>query len=299
MMSQQTPSAVRLQDAFLRLQDKPHGLVVKEPATTGPSANAHDTEETCAEAATSFRPALEVDQFAPPPLVSQLLESISPILAGCLRQIRQRLPKSERVVGLISPERGHGCTTTAILLASRLSRERATALVIDASPDRALADSLSLEIESGWEQAMLRRRPLREVIIRSNSDGFDILPGQPGSLASKVTGVQPTDWPELLKAYDWILIDFGSSFARTAYSPTGTNLSENDGEESDSVVRSGMGTSVPFVSLCSSFVMVQRCDSGTARFSLPAGAAEILGVIETFVQPTAESQVLVNPKEAA
>jgi len=74
--------------------------------------------------------------------------------------------------------------------------------VIDASPDRALADSLSLEIESGWEQAMLRRRPLREVIIRSNSDGFDILPGQPGSLASKVTGVQPTDWPELLKAYD-------------------------------------------------------------------------------------------------
>ncbi len=299
MMRQQTPSAVRLQNAFLRLQDKSRGSVSEETAITRPLAHTDDTEEAGTEEVASFRPALEVDQFAPSPLIGQLLETISPVLAGCLHQIRQRLPKRGRVVGLISPEKGHGCTTTALLLAYRLASEETSALVIDASPDRALADSLSLEIESGWEQSMLRRRPLREVIIRSNYDGFDILPGQPGSLASKVIGVQPIDWPELLKAYDWILVDFGSSFARTAYSPTGTDLSEDDHGEIGLVVPSRTGTSLPFVSLCSSFVVVQRCDSGTARFALPPGAAEILGVIETFVQPTTESQVLANPKEAA
>jgi len=171
--------------------------------------------------------------------------------------------------------------------------------VIDVSPDRQLADSLGLDIETGWEQSLMRRRPLREVIIRSNQDHFDVLPGQGGFLASKINGIMPADWSDILAAYDWILIDFGHSFMRTSCSANCTDLATVDRDGSIPSVQTPALSATPFLSFCPSFVIVQRYDSEVTRLMLPPGAGEILGVIETFVHPNADQQVLANPREAA
>lgn len=294
-MSQQISSSGRLQNAFLRLGDDHRAVGVERDPISGASSEAapgHQEQPTTD--GTKFLPGLEVDEFAPGRIIGQLLETVSPVLTGCLRQIRQKTPNTGRVVGLIAPEKGHGCTTTALLLAYRLSGEGASALVIDASPDRQLADCLSLDIESGWEQAIIRRRPLREVIIHSHKDGFDVLPGQ-GGAPLQGSNSQPVDWPEILAAYDWILIDFGHLFARAYSLPEreeGAVLGGNGGTSAKS-------SAAPLVSLCSSFVVVQRYDSEAVRFAPPVVNGEILGVIETFVQPRAGYQVLANPREAA
>lgn len=285
-------SSVRIQDAFLRLGESQHTSGRGQTPERSPAHKAaSDHQEQPSDHSPTFRAGLEVDQFAPTPIVSQLLQTVSPVLTGCLRQIRQQVSTGVRVAGLISPEKGHGCTTTTLLLAYKLAKEGRSALVIDASPDRQLADSLSLDIESGWEQAMIRRRPLREVIIHSHGDGFDVLPGQAGAVAMQVGNTKPVDWSEILAGYDWILIDFGYSFAKSSHPENvgGLPIAERQGEVS----------LLPFASLCSSFVIVQRCDSEAGRFTLPIGMGEILGMIETFVQPRAGSQVLAAPKEAA
>ncbi|MGQ9769715.1 MAG: cellulose synthase operon protein YhjQ/BcsQ [Thermogutta sp.] len=291
-MSQQISSSGRVENAFLRLgDDRRTPGVERNPISNVPSEITHGHQEQPITEGAKFRPGLEVDEFAPGRIIRQLLGSVSSGLTGCLRQIRAKTPHGARTVGLIAPEKGHGCTTTALLLAFRLSGEGASALVIDASPDRQLADSLSLDIDSGWEQAVIRRRPLREVIIHSHKDGFDVLPGQ-GGAPLQGSNSQPVDWPEILAAYDWILIDFGHSFARAYSLP----------EREESAVLGGTSaksSAAPLVSLCSSFIVVQRYDSEAMRLALPVADSEILGVIETFVQPRAGSQVLANPREAA
>lgn len=294
------PSSVRLQDAFLRLgegQVAPGGEQNPSCGISTEASSGH--QEQLSEKGPKFRPGLEVDQFTPTPIVGQLLETVMPVLTGCLRQIRQKVADGVRVIGLIAPENGHGCTTTTLLLAYTLAKEGRPVLVIDASPDRQLADSLSLEIESGWEQTMMRRRPLREVIIHSHGDGFDVLPGQAGAVAMQVGSATPGDWPEILAAYDWILIDFGPSLARTTCSTNAADDYSSDQRNGGGSLRSSVQLSSPFVSLCSSFIVVQRYDSEAPRFTLPLGVGEILGVIETFVQPRAGSQVLAAPREAA
>jgi hypothetical protein len=297
-MSHHMPSPVRLQDAFLRLGAS-QCAANDEPAPSGnvPPEAAPAHREQLADNGPKFRAGLEVDQFGPAPIVSQLLEAVLPILTGCLRQVRQKVPEGVRVIGLIAPEKGHGCTTTTLLLAYRLAKEGRSVLVIDASPDRQLADSLSLDIESGWEQTMMRRRPLREVIIHSHGDGFDVLPGQASAVAMQV-GTKPVDWSEILAAYDWILIDFGHSFSRTGCSTNPGDYSVSQCNGGDSSISSSLPSS-PFASLCSSFIVIQRYDGEATRFTLPVGVGEILGVIETFVQPRAGSQVLAAPREAA
>lgn len=299
-MSQHQPSSVRLQDAFLRL-----GGNQREPVTENAQVArcvpdlGIDNEKSSHVSDSQFRPGFEVDQFAPSPLIDQLLETVSPVLANCLRQIRQKVPKGARVVGFISPEPGHGCTTTTILLAYGLSKEKTSTLVIDASPDRQLADSLGLDIETGWEQSLIRRHPLHEVIIRSNQDHFDVLPGQGGALVSKINGIKPADWPEILAAYEWILIDFGHAFMRASCSANCGDSPAVERDGSTAAVHTAVSTVSPFLPFCPSFVIVQRYDSESVRLTLPAGAGEILGVIETFVHPNAGEQVLVNPREAA
>jgi len=238
------PSPVRLQDAFLRLGASQRSAN-DEPAPSGniPPEAAPAHREQLADNGPKFRAGLEVDRFAPEPIVSQLLEAVLPILTGCLRQVRQKVPECVRVIGLIAPEKGHGCTTTTLLLAYRLAKEGRSVLVIDASPDRQLADSLSLDIESGWEQIMMRRRPLREVIIHSHGDGFDVLPGQASAVAMQVGNPKPVDWSEILAAYDWILIDFGHSFARTGCSTNPGDYSVVQRNGGDSSISSSLPSS--------------------------------------------------------
>lgn len=293
-------TTIRLEEAFLRLG--PSGQVNaasaleedledqgKDPRAAETSSSPPTFGVTQTGSLPHFRPALEVDRFAPRPTLLYLLQYAGSTLEGCLQRIRQSVRNNPRLVGFVSGEPHQGCTTTVLAIAYKLGRGGEKVLVIDGSPDHSLAETLGVMTERGWQDAIPSKLPLREVMIRSVEDGFDILPSRPAQTFSPFAGSGLRLLPEWQTTYEWILVDYGIAFVSRPVSQW------NEAQEIRSLPSR---TSVP-LSECRDFVVVQRMDSVTSIVRELQQRGRVLGVVETFVPPTAADNCILCEREAA
>jgi len=293
-------TTIRLEEAFLKLGPSAQVNVTshlqEEPQDRENAPKAAETPSPVPASGVvqsgslpHVRPALEVDRFAPRPALIHLLQFAGGTLQACLQRIGQSLRSSPRLIGFASGDLNQGCTTTVLAIAFELARAGEKVLVIDGSPDHSLAESLGVVAERGWQDAVPSKLPLRDVMIRSVEDGFDILPSRPAQTFSPSSAAGLRLIPEWQNTYGWILVDYGTAFVSRPVTQW------NEAQEIRSLPSR---TSVP-LSECRDFVVVQRMDSVTSIVRELQQRGRVLGVVETFVPPTAVDNCILCEREAA
>lgn len=172
-----------------------------------------------ANSASAFLPALEVDAFLVPPICRKMADRLG---STALAPVAQALASAARrgccLGGFLGWGTASGCTTTALSTALLLADRGKRVLVVDAAQNSALTSLLGLEIEQGWDTSP--DPSLRELVIRSLEDRFDLLPkstpaatSRPGTIAATAGRSSHPLWrrlAELTAHYAFILIDLGS-----------------------------------------------------------------------------------------
>ncbi|NMC20311.1 MAG: ParA family protein [Thermogutta sp.] len=172
----------------------------------------------------AYLPSLEVDAFLIPPICREMADQLgSTALAPVAQALASAARRGCAMGGFLGLGPASGCTTatlsTALLLADRGKR----VLLVDAADNAALTSLLGLDLEHGWDTA--RDQSLRELVIRSLEDRFDLLPkstlpapnkSRPGSVSETQGRPAHPLWrrlAELTSHYAFILIDLGSEAA--------------------------------------------------------------------------------------
>ncbi len=137
------------------------------------AAEKTETSETFAPAPTAF---WEVDHFLYPEMSDRLLQEYSYFnQAG--EKLRQAAAGGLKVLAITGVGRGEGRTTLALCLARAAAKTGLRVGLIDCDFQRPLlAETLGLEISSGWQATALHGQSLAESAIRSLEDGIVLLP---------------------------------------------------------------------------------------------------------------------------
>ena len=123
-----------------------------------------------------------------------------------------------KILSIVNQKGGVGKTTTSINLSACLHKMKRKVLLIDLDPQSNATrgsgiDSASLK--SSVNDVLLNRASLKETIVLSEYDGYDILPATPALTESEVSLVSKNDREFILKNilkaissdYDYILMD--------------------------------------------------------------------------------------------
>lgn len=166
-----------------------------------------------------FVPALEVDAFLIPAICRKMADRLG---STALAPVAQALASAARrgccLGGFLGWGAASGCTTTVLSTALLLADRGKRVLVVDAAQNSALTSLLGLEMEQGWDTSP--DPSLRELVIRSLEDRFDLLPrstlaatSRPGTVPTTAGRATHPLWrrlAELTAHYAFILIDLGS-----------------------------------------------------------------------------------------
>ncbi len=163
-----------------------------------------------------YRPSLEVDAFLVPPICRKLVDrSGSTALAPVAQALASAARRGCAIGGFVGWGAASGCTTTALSTALLLADRGKRVLLVDAADDAALTSLLGLDLEYGWDTAPTQS--LRELVIRSLEDRFDLLPKSTRTAPSTPSETQRNPgqplWrrlADLTSHYAFILIDVGS-----------------------------------------------------------------------------------------
>lgn len=164
----------------------------------------------------AFRPSLEVDAFLVPPICRKMVDRLgSTGLAPVAQALASAARRGCAIGGFVGWGAASGCTTTALSTALLLADRGKRVLLVDAADDTALTSLLGLDLEYGWDT--VPDQSLRELVIRSLEDHFDLLPK-----STRAAPNAPGDTPkhsghplwrrlaDLTSHYAFILIDVGS-----------------------------------------------------------------------------------------
>jgi len=176
-----------------------------------------EVESTRKTASVSFRPMLQVDNFAWPPVCTKL----TPAAAAQIDQLAMGLVGGglarPRLIGVAGSARGAGCTTLLLGTARRLAERGRKVAMIDADvDDPQLAYRLGLAPEYGWEVVLEGRLPVAEALIESIEDHLVLLPwhgavsGPSPELATVAFGALGTAADVLANHFDLVLVDLGA-----------------------------------------------------------------------------------------
>ncbi len=170
------------------------------------------------EQATAFQPVFEVDAFRWPESVCHLLESHESLLSPVVEQLVTASEAGRSMVGIAGLRPGVGCSTVLMCLARLLAETGKSVAMVDGNfASSALAKSLGIEFEIGWEDVLAGKVPLAESIVNSINDQIALLPlsGSPSLAVSPsdlLAGIQTSVSAGVLRYhYDVVLFDLGSS----------------------------------------------------------------------------------------
>lgn len=123
-----------------------------------------------------------------------------------------------KILSIVNQKGGVGKTTTSINLSACLHKMKRKVLLIDLDPQSNATrgsgiDSASLK--SSVNDVLLNRASIKETIVSSEYDGYDLLPATPALTESEVSLVSKNDREFILKNilkaissdYDYILMD--------------------------------------------------------------------------------------------
>jgi flagellar biosynthesis protein FlhG len=130
-------------------------------------------------------------------------------------------PALGRIIAIASGKGGVGKTWFSITLAHALARAGQRVLLFDADLGLANVDiQLGLMPKRDLGAVIAGRATLKEVVVRHDAAGFDVVPGRSGSGA--LSGVDPAALDRVLAAlreaaggYDAVLLDLGAGLDRS------------------------------------------------------------------------------------
>jgi Mrp family chromosome partitioning ATPase len=161
-----------------------------------------------------FRPALEVDQFRWPSVVSVLVGSHLTRWSRAVDALLEAVESGRTLLGVAGAVRGAGATTVSACLARLMIDAGKTVALVDgdfAAPG--LARSLGVAPDAGWEDVLAGRMPLADAVIHSLGDRLALLPLVQGgpSAADKLDGIHASITAGVLRYhYDVVLFDLGA-----------------------------------------------------------------------------------------
>ena len=199
-----------LQQAILRQQSLGK---INAPATERrPLSSFAEHRES---AAAAFRPMFEVDAFIWPAVTSDLLGGHAALLVPVAQQLLSSSTAGRSMVGFAGTRPGVGCSTVMLSLARMLASTGKSIALVDADfENRALAESLGLEFDTGWEHVLTGQMPLAESVVLSVSDRIAVLPlaGHNAPAAELLSSIQTSVTAGVLRYhYDLVLFDLGNA----------------------------------------------------------------------------------------
>jgi Mrp family chromosome partitioning ATPase len=179
---------------------------------TAPEATALCASEPVPDPHAALTAAFQVDQLLWPDLCTKLgssgvaqFDQLADALLGPDR-------REHRVVAVAGSGPGAGSTTLLLCLARHLVQGGLKVAVVDAdcrSP--ALAQSVGLAIEVGWEQVLQGIVPLEEVIVESLADKLAIVPRVSALALDALSALRMEEnLNRLRERYEVLLLDWGA-----------------------------------------------------------------------------------------
>jgi Mrp family chromosome partitioning ATPase len=161
-----------------------------------------------------FRPALEVDHFRWPTVVSALVGSHLTRWSQAVDALLAAIESGRTLLGVAGAARGAGATTVTACLARLLIDAGKTVALVDGDfVAPGLARSLGVAPDAGWEDVLAGRMPLADAVIHSLGDRLALLPLVQGGLpaAEKLDGIHASITAGVLRYhYDVVLFDLGA-----------------------------------------------------------------------------------------
>ncbi len=177
----------------------------------------------------SFVPETTISAFRWPQVCRALWERYSDQYEHIADQLLSRAarePGRGTIFGVGSLHAGDGATTTTLCLAVALAARKRSVILVDAN-FRAprLAGLLGVQPSTSWQDVLEQGLPVAEAVIRSDSDGIDLLPlnvREPNARepngAQLAAGLQTTITAGVLRyAYQIVLVDFGAILAPRSF----------------------------------------------------------------------------------
>jgi Mrp family chromosome partitioning ATPase len=214
--------------------DAPPAPHVRIPAESGVAAAATSQRRPLSAFAPQaptvearFRPALEVDQFRWPTIVSALVAGHAARWEKALAALIDAVESGRTLIGVGGTGHGAGATTVAACLARLLVDAGKTVALVDGDFRTAgLARSLGVAPDAGWEDVLAGRAPLADAVIHSLGDRLALLPLVQGgpSAAEKLDGIHASITAGVLRYhFDVVLFDLGA-VADRQQGPTASRL---------------------------------------------------------------------------
>lgn len=153
-------------------------------------------------------PALEIERFDWPPLVSSLRE----VAAEAWHSLAEELLKNARTLLVTGCRRGEGRTSVALFAASMLAVDGRRVGLIDADFSKPqLAERLGVMAPVGWTEAVAHQLPVAEAMVESLSDRVILLPLRRGAatISAMDAGAVQTAIGALQGHCDLICVDAG------------------------------------------------------------------------------------------
>jgi Mrp family chromosome partitioning ATPase len=161
-----------------------------------------------------FRPEFEVDAFRWPLISDALIAHGADAWDAALETLLAADASGCSLIGVAGSTRGVGATTIVGCLARLLVASDKTVAIVDgnfAAP--ALAASLGLAADLGWEDVLAGRTPLADAVIHSLNDRIALLPLLAGGAhaAEKLDAIHASVTAGVLRYhYDIVLFDLGA-----------------------------------------------------------------------------------------
>lgn len=183
--------------------------MAERPATA--SAAKAGTNDDAAEAAPILRllrPAIQLERFAWPSLVSRWMRGCSEQLDGVVDALFRAVRNEQRIIGFSSCRPGEGVSSVVLATARRLSQRRCRFAVLEGNWDSPqLARRLALLANDGWETVIEGRRDLIDVMVGADEGRAAVVPTMRAP-AGKIEPPRIAETYDLLRQnYEIILVD--------------------------------------------------------------------------------------------
>lgn len=256
-------------------------VVREEPIpqnTNNPSVKTMSSEKPAAPETPSvpairlFQPMLQVDHFAWPKVCGRLESSANAELERVIETLLAAQLRGKKSFMLGGCRSGDGATSLLMAAARRLAAQQMKVVLVEADWSQPqLARRLGLLPQYGWEDVLLGRLPLEEVLIESIAEKLVILPvREPFSTAelpAEAAGRMVETWNSLRHHFDMLLVDPGP----LASSPI-----------LDRQYAGAMAGRIDAAIMVKNLRQQDHSEFDAASHALHNAGAKILGIVENF-----------------
>ena len=149
----------------------------QSPVEPESAAVAHEDAAETAPILRLLRPAIQLERFAWPSLVSRWMRGCGEQLDGVVDALLRAVRTEQRIIGFTSCRSGEGVSSVVLATARRLSQRRCRFAVLEGNWDAPqFAQRLALLGNDGWEAVIEGRRDLPDVMVAADEGRAAVVP---------------------------------------------------------------------------------------------------------------------------